>query len=109
MASLLRDSSFGQIVRLLSANKLFRFPDEVDPSLSTKFAAAAPLNGREGGVVHSASRSERPSEEEQQEAYDDGDNYVVDWYGEADPEVRHIFSPLLAASHIFLESPKLAG
>jgi MFS transporter, DHA1 family, multidrug resistance protein len=33
MSDLLRDTVFGQVVRLLSKNNLFKFPDEADPNL----------------------------------------------------------------------------
>lgn len=37
MSALIRDSAFGQIVRLLSRKRLFRYPEEVDSSSWQKY------------------------------------------------------------------------
>ena len=37
MKELLRDSAFGQVVRFLSGRRLFRYPEEDDPNILTRF------------------------------------------------------------------------
>lgn len=37
MSDIIRDSVFGQLVRLATGNRVFRFPDEVDPSIREKY------------------------------------------------------------------------
>lgn len=37
MIELIRDTAFGQLVRLVSGNKLFQYPEEIDPSIWTRF------------------------------------------------------------------------
>lgn len=37
MIELIRDTAFGQLVRLVSGNKVFQYPEEIDPSIWTRF------------------------------------------------------------------------
>ena len=37
VADLIRDSAFGHIVRLVSGNKLFQYPEEHDPTLANRY------------------------------------------------------------------------
>lgn len=82
MAIQLRETQFAWVVRLLSGRKLFRYPDEVDDSLSTRYRAqqAQP----EGEVDQERGNG---NDNEKSAERDDNDIYVVDWYGPQDPEV----------------------
>lgn len=94
MATQLRDTAFGQLVRRLSNNRWFRYPDELDPTLwekhlrdresttdekhngSSPDGTDASLPGPEGGSAGDGTRS----------VEDGQDVYLVDWYGPDDPE-----------------------
>ncbi|KAK6952808.1 hypothetical protein Daesc_005102 [Daldinia eschscholtzii] len=93
MATQIRDTQFGHLVRFLSRNKLFPFPDEVDSSLwktSLPGHTGPPLkspteqaNDTQGVVVQDSDAD--------QTIIDDRNFYVVDWYGPDDPEVLSLF------------------
>lgn len=96
MATQVRDTTFGHIVRLLSSNKIFQYPDEVDPSLWKKClqgdTGSAPTPPRE---QTSEPQGVKLEDLNQGQAVEDGkDIYLVDWYGPDDPEVC---SPVVAA------------
>lgn len=84
----IQSTVFGQFVRLTSRNKVFRYPDEIDPSLWEKAV-------RQDTQSPQPEQALRPvydrTEEEKQKSTGvaDGasDILVVGWYGPADPEV----------------------
>ncbi len=87
-----RTTIFGQLVRLLSGNKLFQYPDEIDPSLWKRAIhqdslepPEAPATGADkaaqdgvDGVPHNALVQRDGGQ----------DSILVDWYGPDDLEVR---------------------
>lgn len=114
MSRYFRDTVFGQVVRLLSSDRLLKFPDELDLSLwkqcvTEKISTAVP-----GGVGESSNEtpsklgdggetgqtqgfeatSSQGSEDKQgihgrkSSLYENERIHLVDWYGLDDPEVR---------------------
>jgi DHA1 family multidrug resistance protein-like MFS transporter len=118
VADLIRDSPFGHIVRLVTRNKVFQYPEERDPNLWKKY-----VNQEKSGYMAHHGTAEAPEEESdelnnargirEREASDDDertqvggddgrneasgvkidaekgkDKHVIDWYGENDPQVR---------------------
>ncbi|XXG96681.1 hypothetical protein Hte_002971 [Hypoxylon texense] len=88
MATQVRDTTFGHVVRLLSSNKIFQYPDEADPSLWKKY-----LQGDTGSTPTpprdqtSEPQGVKLQDLNQGQAIEDGrDIYLVDWYGPDDPE-----------------------
>ena len=114
VADIIRDSPFGHIVRLVTRNKCFQYPEEKDPGLWKKYVNQE----KSGYVAHHGNTS--PPEEEVEELrqargvreregsdssrtevgenynYASGvridqekgkDQYVIDWYGPDDPQV----------------------
>ena len=91
MASLIRTTVFGQAMRLVSNNKMFRYPDELDPLLWNNWieqnepanaqSAKEQINGtspkypHKSGVDH---RNDNPAREE--------NVLLVGWYGVNDLE-----------------------
>lgn len=73
MQDLVRDTVFGQLVRLISRNKLLKYPDELDSSLWRQFIQEERIEGGEKG------------------SSDEVDKYthLVTWQGPDDPEVVH--------------------
>ncbi|KIW94519.1 uncharacterized protein Z519_04495 [Cladophialophora bantiana CBS 173.52] len=110
VSQLFRDTQFGHLVRILSRNTLFHYPDEIDPSLWQKPVlsdVASPRQGQLGAPrdsFHTQGRLDNladPISENldkrrhinQQHrsnvdhVIEDGiDVYLVDWYGPDDPE-----------------------
>ena len=97
MAARFRDTAFGQIVRFLSGNKLFRYPDEIDLSLVEKSlprrSPSTSLPSQEQADAGTAIKESDPQDLESRplsanHVVEDG-HYVglVDWYGPDDPEV----------------------
>ena len=60
MSALIRDSAFGQIVRAVSGKRLFKYPEEIDPSIWTKYLDAQ----KSANLAHHGS-TEKPEEGEQ--------------------------------------------
>ena len=113
MMETLRDSAFGQIVRLITRNKTFQFPEERDVSFCEKYINAE----KSGNMAHhgtvepetekvketngnnlSSSRTSSSTEVEQGAAVNrisqrpvdpekGRDLCMVDWYGPQDPDV----------------------
>jgi DHA1 family multidrug resistance protein-like MFS transporter len=109
---IIRDSPFGHIVRLVTRNKVFQYPEERDPSLWKKYVSQE----KSGYMAHHGS-AEAPEEESEElnnargirerdsdEATQVGDDrneasgvkidpekgrdkHVIDWFGEDDPQV----------------------
>ncbi|KAI9746350.1 MAG: hypothetical protein M1818_000062 [Claussenomyces sp. TS43310] len=88
-----RDTVFGHFVRLISDNRLLKFPDEVDSSLwkrclqeATNDDAEKEQNPSSSGTT-SMDDSEKPNVNQ---VHPNGDKredvYLVDWYGPEDPE-----------------------
>ncbi|KAF4622684.1 hypothetical protein G7Y89_g14345 [Cudoniella acicularis] len=68
MTTQFRDTKFGHLARFLSRNKLFQYPDEIDPSLWKM-----PLQQNKASAITGV-------------VEDGKDIYLVDWYGPDDPE-----------------------
>lgn len=114
VADLIRDSPFGHIVRLVTRNKYFQYPEEKDPQLWKKYVSQE----KSGYVAHHGDTS--PPEEESEdlrqargireregsessrtevgEEYNHAsgvridrekgrDQHVIDWFGPDDPQV----------------------
>jgi DHA1 family multidrug resistance protein-like MFS transporter len=109
----LRDSAFGQIVRLVTRNKVFQFPEEKDAALGERYINAEKSGNmaHHGAVVadiekeketdgNNLSSSRTSSTQVDGSAAVNGasqkpvdpekgrDLYMVDWYGPEDPDVR---------------------
>lgn len=114
VADLIRDSPFGHIVRLVTRNKYFQYPEEKDAELWKKY-----VNQEKSGYVAHHGDTSPPEEDveelreargvREREASEDaqtevGDEYnhasgvkidqekgkdqhVIDWYGPDDPQV----------------------
>lgn len=108
MTTQFRDTQFGHLVRFLSGTKLFRYPDEIDPSLWKKSLQRdrTSTSTPSGERSRSLEKSKDPNNSTTACAKDcntrdadlqdwninrlveDGtDVYRVDWYGPNDPEV----------------------
>ena len=96
---LFRDTQFCHLVRLLSGNKLFRYPDENDPSLWEKSVF---WKDTTSGQTEPGQQSSGVGRSEELETWDQidlrqpslnhtieegKDVYLIDWYGPDDPEV----------------------
>ncbi|KIX01487.1 uncharacterized protein Z518_09213 [Rhinocladiella mackenziei CBS 650.93] len=102
MTTQFRDTQFGHLVRLVSDNKLFPYPDEIDPSLWKKSVQrCATSSSPRSGDQHGGSEKLRntnnstdasvkdldPRNDDLNRAVERGkDVYLVDWYGPDDPE-----------------------
>ncbi|KAH8165466.1 hypothetical protein CIB48_g2795 [Xylaria polymorpha] len=79
----LRNTTFGELARLLSGKKIFPYPDEVDSSLLKKGTRRDDSEQSNGSVT----KSEK--EDEQDTTTHNGSDeeiFLVDWYGPDDPE-----------------------
>ncbi|KAG8169828.1 hypothetical protein KVR01_000573 [Diaporthe batatas] len=89
MATQIRDTAFGQLVRRLSNNRWLRYPDEVDPTLWEKHLRDREFTRDEkpNGTDASSPRPERSIAGDVTRSVEDGqDVFLVDWYGPDDPE-----------------------
>jgi MFS transporter, DHA1 family, multidrug resistance protein len=107
----LRDSVFGQVVRVITRNKVFQFPEEKDASLCERYInveksgnmahhGTADSNEKDTNVNNpSSSRSSSSTQVDEGTAANGAsqkpvdsekgrDLYMVDWYGREDPDVR---------------------
>lgn len=108
VADLIRDSPFGHIVRLVTRNKVFQYPEERDPKVWKKY-----VNGEKSGHMARHGATQPPQDEENETTHErDGnlsdassqtqvneasgmrvdpekgkDKHVIDWYGDDDPQV----------------------
>ena len=97
MAARFRDTAFGQILRFLSGNKLFRYPDEIDLSLWEKSrpqgspSTSSPSRGQADADSSTKEFDTQDIDSRHRSAnhvVEDGqDVWLVDWYGLDDPEV----------------------
>jgi DHA1 family multidrug resistance protein-like MFS transporter len=103
MTTQFRDTQFGHLVRLASGNKLFLYPDEIDPSLWKRSVQRSknPLPALSGDQHSGLEKPQDTSDSTNASAKDfDTQNdalnhtieigegiYLVDWYGPDDPEV----------------------
>lgn len=89
----LRATTFGEIVRCLSGNRLLQYPDEIDPSLWRKS-----IRRDEAEQTNGSSNTFEKGEEQDMAAHQgvQSEIILVDWYGPDDPEV----SNLLLNTHI---------
>lgn len=115
---LIRDSPFGHIVRLLTRNKVFPYPEERDPSLWKKYVHKE----KSAHMAHHGSveppedadadelkdlrgvRTRDDSEETVAEGYNEAsgarvdpekgrDKHVVDWYVNSTQAPHHVYPP----------------
>jgi hypothetical protein len=79
----IQSTIFGQLVRLVSCNKIFRYPDEIDPSLWQKAV-------ERDNSQHLQQRTEKIAhvDKQEQEIGGSSEALVITWYGPEDPEVR---------------------
>lgn len=116
VADLIRDSPFGHIVRLVTRNKVFQYPEERDPELWKKYvnqeksgymahhgSTDAPEEGSEelnnAQGIRGRERNSRSSSDTQiGDGFNEAsgvkvdpekgkDKHVIDWYGPEDPQV----------------------
>jgi|TARA_R110002003_G_scaffold106_18_gene8865 DHA1 family multidrug resistance protein-like MFS transporter len=120
VADLIRDSPFGHIVRLVSRNKYFQYPEETDHNVWKKYVneeksgymahhgTAQPpeeesdeLNQAQGVRTREGRGSEASSHTHVDEGRNEAsgvridpekgkDKHVIDWYGPDDPQVSHL-------------------
>jgi len=107
VAELIRDSPFGHIVRLVTRNKVFQYPEERDPEVWKKYVnqeksghmahhgAPEPPNDngndttheRDGNVSDASSQTQVNEASGARVDPEKGkDRYVIDWYGDEDPQ-----------------------
>lgn len=104
-----KDTQFSTLVRLVSGKKLFRFPDEINPSLwkksiQTQAPIDSPTSSTEGVEtslpqatlqgLHDVRDKEidnlpLPLDAINHTVEDGKDIFLIDWYGPDDPEVSH--------------------
>lgn len=103
MTTQYRDTQFGHLLRLVSRNKLFQYPDEIDPALWRKAVllhrGSPPLPSEDDRAGSEKSQSvSGPTDASAKDvdlesvvlnhADENGKQvYLVDWYGPDDPEV----------------------
>jgi hypothetical protein len=88
MATQIRDTQFGHIVRFLSVATTFKYPDEVNPNLYTspeQHAASSASSEKHRTPDEAGDDCERLGDDPEGKPDDD---HLVDWYGPLDPEVR---------------------
>jgi DHA1 family multidrug resistance protein-like MFS transporter len=88
---------FGQLVRLLSGGKRFRYPDEVDPFLWKKAVRQDTLQHTNASPKESANDIQDGQVPPKGGLVRKDDQHIllVDWYGPDDPEVSAGSSSLL--------------
>lgn len=118
MVQFFQSTVFGQVMRLLTNNKVLRYPDEIDPSLwkqscqqqeqdsSTPEPEPAPVPAQTSSPEPSATDKEARNGEAQREEPDEkktkntsNDFLVVGWYGADDPEVSYWVTHRLASDN----------
>lgn len=82
---------FGQLVRGISGNRIFQYPDEIDPSQWKKAVLldnidAPSSTARENGSALKEARSQHPASTNHTGS-DEKNVLIVGWYGSDDPEV----------------------
>jgi DHA1 family multidrug resistance protein-like MFS transporter len=117
VADLIRDSPFGHIVRLVTRNKVFQYPEERDPELWKKYVheeksgymahhgtveppeeESEELNQAQGIRGRERQSSDSSSRTQVGEGFNEAsgvridpekgkDKHVIDWYGPEDPQV----------------------
>ncbi|KAF3059852.1 Caffeine resistance protein 5 [Daldinia childiae] len=88
MATQIRDTQFGHLVRFLSRNKVFRYPDEIDPSLWKRplqgdTDPAPILPAEQANETHGV---DKQSPNTPHVGENDQEFNLIDWYGPDDPE-----------------------
>lgn len=124
MSTQIRDTQFGYLVRAISKNRRYRYPDELETFFwKTQLQQQVkPLPSARPGP-RSQDWDESKAEdnatdtptygiasqvfEADNDAGPDNEVYLVDWYGPDDPEVRCNTFRREAFSNIILESSKL--
>lgn len=118
MTTLFRDTQFGHVVRFLSGNKLFRYPDESNHSLWEKFSQRESSSPGEHGEKIETIDLATTSAPQDLELLDRSVNHIVtggkdiflvDWYDADDPEVSICFYRFHATvtSHTALRIPRI--
>lgn len=85
MTTQIRDTQFGRLVRVLSRRKIFRYLDEIDPSMHKSAAQQSAMSvaeSKDPGPSQSPGSGSSSDHLEQSH-----DIHLVGWYGEIDPEV----------------------
>ena len=117
MSDLLRDSTFGQLTRLVTGGRVFKYPEENDESFYQKYINSA----KSANLARTGTASDPPKKDEKDEKKSNSgepntssttsdtevdkdlpvnepsgvkidpekgrDIHLVDWYGDSDPEV----------------------
>lgn len=113
MTTQFRDTQLGYVVRFLSSNKLFRYPDEIDSSLwkesiQRDTSSKDKRSGKQNGALekpqepNDATNASPTDVETQGVGLQDAEHvveagkdiYLVDWYGPDDPEVSAPIGPM---------------
>jgi MFS transporter, DHA1 family, multidrug resistance protein len=103
----IQGTTSGQLVRLISGNKIFQYPDEVDPSLWKKAIQQETAQPSQQIVQHNSGPADKAGQyhltQEQQTggAFGGSDVLVITWYGQDDPEVRSLPSLPSNANPVF--------
>jgi hypothetical protein len=132
VADLIRDSPFGHIVRLVTRQKYFQYPEEKDPKLWKKYVheeksaymahhgTAEPpeeetdelkdlrgVRSREQGYGSNSERTLGEGVNEASGARVDPekgkDKHVISWFGDEDPQVRPSQCPGISSISLMLE------
>lgn len=109
MASRFNSTVFGQLMRLLSGNRLFQYSDEIDPSLWK--TAIQPDTAQASSLGEDIGSTEK-ADSHIVGLHNDGIEHdkrilLVSWYGSDDPEVCPALPNLCDYVLISLESPEL--
>ena len=107
MGTQVHSTIFGQLLRMLSGNTIFQYPDEIDPSLwkkaiqhDTTSTASPPRQQPEAYPKETDSGNNLSQSFVLEEAHGvQDDSLVVDWYGPDDPEAS---APAGAIKQTFL-------
>jgi DHA1 family multidrug resistance protein-like MFS transporter len=114
MTTQFRDTQFGHLVRFLSHNKLFQYPDELDTTLWQRALqrnidpTSSPLDDQDvssekrndpndiapGLALRSDTQDVDLQDQRVSRTIENGkDTFLIDWYGPDDPEVRQEHLP----------------
>lgn len=115
MTTQLRDTQFGHLLRSLSGNKLFRYPDEIDPSLWKEFlrrdTTSTPTREQTNTSVQDSKTQDGDLQDRNEnDIVENGkDIYLVAWYGPDDPEVSATIGSkrMTSTSHTDFRIPRI--
>ena len=91
----IQSTIFGQLVRFVAGNKVFQYPDEINPLLwkaATQQSCARQLQPQEttnstGNEPNKEAQDAAAQGRQMQDGDDDTDTLIVCWYGPDDEEV----------------------